>query len=164
MIFWWSLPAHDWQSLNISSLTGKKIKSSVLNWRAGTAEHLAAQGEDNSLLVFWSTTPPSWQVVNVSEITGEFIGGVASAYQVSEEGETSELLSARGLDNSLLLFWYKPSMDWQSMNITEITGETITLNPEACDCSFGVSIVEHFAAEASNNRLLVFWEIQNREF
>jgi M6 family metalloprotease-like protein len=155
-VFWWS-PGHDWQVINISQLTERKILGPVTSWLAGTAEHLAGQGEDNSLLVFWWTSSTNWQVVNVSNITGEYIDGIPSAYQLIEEGRNSELLSAKSPNNSLQLFWYTPSLDWQSINISDITDQLVISDPQSWVVPSGPSMIEHFAAEADNNRLLVLW-------
>ena len=78
--------------------------------------------------------------------------------QLADAQENVELLGAKNPSNSLLLYWWKPSLDWQAMNISEITGEQIISTPQAWIVPSGTSsIVEHFAAESNNNRLLVFW-------
>ncbi len=160
-VFWWS-PAHDWQVVNISQLTGQRVASPVTSWqtRDGTrnVEHLAGQAPDGSLLVFWWAPTTNWQVVNVSQITAQTIsGGPPTGYQLADGQENVELLGATAPDGSLLLYWWKPSLDWQVMNLSEITGERIRSVPEAWLTPDGTSLVEHLAARGESDRLLVFW-------
>ena len=120
-VFWWS-PAHDWQALNVSSIAGGAVDGRTVSWLAGGVEHVAAHGSGNQLFVYWWTPATNWRLVDVTAITGVSIAEVSAAYQVSETGANVELLSARGVDNALLRFWWRPNRDWQAQNLTLATG------------------------------------------
>jgi hypothetical protein len=154
LVFYWS-PRQDWTVVNVTNITGQRIASPVTSWVTGNVEHLAGKGPDNSLLVFWWTPATNWQVVNVTNITGENVDSNPTVYQLADAQENVELLGAKNPSNSLLLYWWKPSLDWQAMNISEITGEQIISTPQAWIVPSGTSsIVEHFAAESNNNRFI----------
>lgn len=155
-VFWWTL-ARDWQVVNVSQITLQKVSGPVTSWLAGNVEHLAGPGPDNSLQVFWWTPATNWRAVNVSAIAGEKVVEAPTIYQLSEGGENVELLGAKSLDGSLLLYWWKPTLDWQAMNLSEITGRKIVSAPRAWLTGSGAQTVEHLAAEGENQSLLVFW-------
>ena len=56
MYYWWK-PVTDWQVSDLSKVTGRRIYSDPEGWETTSGgqivEHLAAQGDDYSLLVFW---------------------------------------------------------------------------------------------------------------
>jgi hypothetical protein len=158
LVFGWSPtdPGH-WGVVNVSQNTGQQIAGEVAAWVVGSVEHLAGRASNGDLLVFgWSPTDPGhWGVVNVSQITGRKVATRPTAYKVWEANgnqECVEVLSAMGIDNSLLLFWWSPSHDWQVIDLSYATGQDIAAAP----CSW-LTGVEHIATHDANDRLLVFW-------
>jgi hypothetical protein len=129
-VFWWS-PRNDWQVHDVSARTGRTVASSLESWVTGNVEHLAGQAPDGSLLVFWWTPRTDWRVVNATDITGEPVAGRPAAYQLQAGSETEECLAARNPDSSLMLCWWKPSLDWQALYLSEATGADILAPPAA---------------------------------
>ena len=156
-VFWWS-PAHDWQALNVSGIAGGAVKGRTVSWIAGGVEHVAAHGSNNQLFVYWWTPATNWRLVDVTAITGVSIAEVSAAYQVAETGATVELLSARGVDNALLRFWWRPNRDWQVQNLTLATGGSVSSGPTAWVTPSGSSHVEHAAAATPQQSLIVVWD------
>jgi M6 family metalloprotease-like protein len=168
LVFWWS-SAHDWQAVNVSNKTSRKVSGSsevqisgpVTAWQTQdepyNVEHLAGRGTDGSLLVFWWSPQSDWQCVDVSSITGEGIGGTPASYQLTDGSEHVELLAAPSQNSTLLLHWWRPSLDWQVLDLSAATGQTILSNPEAWLTPDGPNLIEHLAAQGPNNDLLVFW-------
>ena len=156
-VFWWS-PAHDWQALNVSSIAGGAVTGRTVSWLAGGVEHVAAHGSNNELFVYWWTPATNWRRVDVTAITGISIAEVAAAYQVTETGANVELLSARGVDNSLLRFWWRPDRDWQAQNLTLATGAAVSSGPTAWLAPSGSTLIEHAAAATPQQSLVVVWD------
>jgi hypothetical protein len=85
LVFWWS-PQHDWQAVNVSAKTGRKIVGAPVSWvtpdgAGGKVEHLGARGVNNELLVFYWTPAHDWQVVDVTAKTGRTVAGDVTAWQ-----------------------------------------------------------------------------------
>jgi M6 family metalloprotease-like protein len=156
VVFWWS-PARNWQVVDVSGITGQNIAGPVTSWVTGNVEHLGGQAPDGSLAVFWWTPATNWQVVNVSGLTGRQIRGVPTVYQLPDGQENAEVLGARDADGSLVQFWWKPSLDWQALNVTEATGRTVASDPVSWVVPSGADSIEHFAATTGQDALLVFW-------
>ncbi len=114
LVFWWS-PKHDWQSVNVSQITGHKIASPVTSWQTPNGpynvEHLAGMSPTGDLLVFWWSPKHDWQSVNVSGTAGEPAVLKPASYQLPDGQENVEVLCSKNPLNSLLLFWWKPSLD-----------------------------------------------------
>src|SRR5699024_5205524 len=71
-----------------------------------------------------------------------------------------EILGSLTPDNSLVLFWWSNSHDWQSINISEMTGKKILSNPDSWNVIDGDRNIEHFAAVDLDNDLIVFWDFE----
>ncbi|TLD42028.1 MAG: hypothetical protein JETT_1737 [Candidatus Jettenia ecosi] len=162
LVFYWS-PRADWQFVNVTEKTGQKIVGPVTSWQTRdgryTVEHLAGQSQNGDLLVFYWSPRADWQFVNVTShvADGKVANGVPTVYQLADGNENVELLGTRSPSGSLLLYWWKPSRDWQAVNLSEITGRTISADPASWLTTDGDSVVEHFAAPDQNGHLLVFW-------
>jgi M6 family metalloprotease-like protein len=156
-VFWWS-PAHDWQALNVSSIAGGTVSGRPISWMTGNVEHVAVHGQNNSLFVYWWTPSTNWRLVDVTAITGIQIAQVCAVYQLSDAGENVEVLSARGLDGSLLQFWWKPSRDWQSFNVSHATGAIWESDSTAWITPSGNRLIEHVAAVTPQDHLLLAWD------
>jgi hypothetical protein len=57
LLYYWWKPGFDWQMADLSKLTGRKVHSDPEAWTTPSGdhvvEHLACEGDRNSLLVFW---------------------------------------------------------------------------------------------------------------
>ncbi len=160
LVFFWS-PQQDWQAVNVSQITGQKIAGPVTSWQTydgpDNVEHLAGMSPSGDLLVFFWSPSRDWTAINVTQITGEKIDGAPTAYQMRDGRENVELLGAANADGALLLFWWKPSRDWQALNLSDIADQKLNSSPEAWLTGSGNQTVEHLAAEGKNKSLLVFW-------
>lgn len=123
LIVFWRKTSGNWGSVNVTAITGKHIDGPVTSWVTQngpyTVEHLAGRGTAGELLVFWWSPQHDWQVVNVSRIACGKIEGMPADYRITEGGERVEMLASRGPDRRLLLHWWRPSTDWQMLNVTK---------------------------------------------
>jgi M6 family metalloprotease-like protein len=156
-VFWWS-PAHDWQAINVSAIAGGTAAGRTVSWLAGTVEHVAVRGSQDELFVYWWTPATNWQRVDVTAITGIPIKEVSGVYQLGEAGENSEILVARGVDDALLRFWWRPSRDWQSQNLSHATGVDTAVGPATWQTPNGTAIIEHAAAVTARRSLVVVYD------
>jgi M6 family metalloprotease-like protein len=152
IVFSWS-PAHDWQAVNVTRQNGVYFVGNVASWMTGAVQHLAGQSTIGSLLTLWRTGTGNWSVVNVSHITGENVAGEPTIYQMADGTENVEILGSRNAQSQLIVSWWKPSRDWQALNLSEITGHNIASVPTGWVTP---NKVEHYAATTSASRLLVF--------
>jgi M6 family metalloprotease-like protein len=147
-----------WRMTNVSEQTGRKIVGGVEHWVTGSGsarvEHLAGQSPTGDLLVFWRSTENRWRSVNATGTTGEKVSGTPNAYQVKDGDATVEVLGVRNPAGELLLHWWRSTRDWQSLNVSEITGRMVASDATAWVTPNGV---EHLAAPNADGRLLVFW-------
>ena len=157
IVFWWS-PQHDWQALNVSAKTGRKVSGSPTSWltpdgAGGTVEHLAAVGAHRELLVFWWTPKSDWQVVDVTSKTGKTVVGDVTDW-ISHNGPMLvEHLAGSAPDGTLQVFWWSPAHDWQAISPTAIAGGSAHGKP----VSWLTGNVEHVAVRGNDNHLLVYW-------
>lgn len=157
LVFWWS-PTHDWQVINASAIAGGTAYGRPVSWVTGKVEHVAARGSDNELFVYWWTPETNWRVVNVRAITGVPVADVSAVYQIADDGENVEVLSARGLDGSLLQYWWRPGRDWQVRNLSRATGVVAASDPTTWITPTANGIVEHVAVTTPQGSLLVLWD------
>ena len=161
-VFWWS-PAHDWQAIDVSAITGHRIAGSPTSWVTPSAghlvEHLGARSPDGSLLVFYWTPSTNWQVVNASDHHRPENRRRRHRVQLPDGTENVELLGARATDGSLVLHWWKPSRDWQSVNWSDAVGprHLVASDPAAWVTPDGRRTIEHFAAAGVDGSLLVYY-------
>jgi M6 family metalloprotease-like protein len=152
-VFSWS-PAHDWQAVNVTRQNGVYFVGNVSSWMTGMVQHLAGQSTIGSLLTLWRSGAGNWNVVNVSQITGENVTGEPTIYQMADGAENVEILGSKNAQGQLIVSWWKPSRDWQALNLSEIAGQNIASAPTGWVTP---NKVEHYAATTSASRLLVFY-------
>jgi M6 family metalloprotease-like protein len=99
LLLFWRNTTLDWQSLNVSSATGRKIVSSPCIWQSadGSVTHLAAQGADGALLLFSVAR-------SLREVTDALSAPFAS------------MAPARGKTGKLLVIFWMPT----GMPLTEL--------------------------------------------
>jgi M6 family metalloprotease-like protein len=156
-VFWWS-PAHDWQALDVSRIAGGSAAGRTVSWLAGDVEHVAVRGANDQLFVYWWTPATNWRLVDVTAITGISVTEVSDAYQLPETGAQVELLAARGTDDTLLRFWWRPDRDWQAQNLSHATGTSAYVAPTAWLTPTGRDTIEHFATVSTRNALIVVYD------
>ncbi|MDP9175382.1 MAG: hypothetical protein M3O30_16190 [Planctomycetota bacterium] len=161
MVFWWS-PQQDWQAVNVSQITGQKIRSSVTSWQTPNGpdlvEHLAGMSTNGDLLVFWWSSQHNWQAVNVSQITGQKIAAQPTSWQTVNGQYNVEHLAAMSPTGDLIVFWWSPQHDWQAINVTQRTaGPKITGVPTSWQTKQGAYLYEYVACESPDNSLVIFW-------
>jgi M6 family metalloprotease-like protein len=151
------LPNGTFRNMSPSSRMASNIQVGLVAWQTGPIDHVAVPRLDGTLSVFYATTgTTSWRVVDVTRITDQRVQGASSAYQLRDGTENVEILGSRDTDGKLLLHWWKPSRDWQSVNLSEITGHDVSAPPAGWLTKDGDRVVEHLAAAGTGQQLLVF--------
>ena len=101
--------------VDVTGITGQPIIGPVTSWQTPNGpynvEHLAGMSPTGDLLVFWWSPKHDWQSVNVSGTAGEPAVLKPASYQLPDGQENVEVLCSKNPLNSLLLFWWKPSLD-----------------------------------------------------
>jgi hypothetical protein len=160
LVFWWS-PAHDWQVVDVTAITGRTIEGPLTSWQTPNGpynvEHLAAADAAGHLLVFWWSPAHDWQVVDVTAKTGRTVAGGVSSWQTPNGPEIVEHLAARDAAGHLLVFYWAPSHDWRVVDVSAITGAVVIGTPTSWQTPNGPFNVEHLAARSPIDDLLVFW-------
>jgi len=119
---------------------------------------LAGVRSNGGLFVLWRHNTESWRFVDVTNITGERIEERPASYQLADGEENVELLGGRSSDGHTIVYWWKPSRDWQAIDLTDINCQTITTPPEAWLTDSGAGRVsEHLAAIDSRGNLVIFY-------
>lgn len=155
--FWWS-PAHDWQAIDVSAIAGGSAAGAAISWLTGTVEHVAVRGSAGELIVYWWTPAANWRSADVTAITGRSIAEVSGVYQLAETGQNAEIVMARGTDDALLRFWWRPDRDWQVQNLSHATGIASSVAPSAWQTPNGVAIIEHVAAVTAAQSLVIVYD------
>ena len=159
LVFSWH-SGSDWEVMNVSAATGYKITGPVASWITASdgvpVEHLAARATNDDLLVFFRWAGGAWGVADVTSITGQKVGGEPEGWKVIASGsETAEKVAIPAGDGSLLLFTYLPSTDWQVINLTTLTGQSVA---SPADVWFDpIALYEKLAARAPNGDLVIFY-------
>ena len=160
VVFWWS-PAHDWQVVDVTAITGRTIAGPLTSWQTPNGpfnvEHLAAVDAAGHLLVFWWSPAHDWQVVDVTAKTGRTVTGGVTSWQTPNGPELVEHLAAHDAAGHLLVFYWAPSHDWRVVDVTAITGAVVAGTPTSWQTPNGPFNVEHLAAHSPAGDLMVFW-------
>lgn len=157
MVFWWS-PAADWQSIDVTSITGVRAASAQAAWQTLSGrynvEHLACATPENELAVFWWSPLHDWQAINASDISGEGLSGRPAQYRSSSLA--AELLVGKDTDGHLTAYWWTPERDWQGLDITRIAGPAIFSDPVGWLAVERAVRKERIAAVGPDGELLIF--------
>jgi hypothetical protein len=160
IVLWWS-PQHDWQSVNVTQITGQKIAGPPTSWQSPNGpyfvEHLAAMSPGGDLVVFWWSSQHDWKALNVSQKTGQKIAGALTSWKTTNGPYLVEHLAAMSPNGDLVTFWWSSQHDWQSVNISRKTGQKIAGPLTSWQMPNGPYLVEHLAAMSPQNDLLTFW-------
>ncbi|MFQ5858339.1 MAG: DNRLRE domain-containing protein, partial [Anaerolineae bacterium] len=135
-------PATSWTTLNGNVLV----------------EGLAAADQNGKLIMFYWYPGSDWKAVNITEKTGRTIAVERPEYWLfTDTAGPFEKLAAPAPNGDLLVFAWRAETDWQATNLSSLTGKKITGPVTAWVTPFGSDHVEHLAARATNNDLLVFY-------
>lgn len=135
-------PATSWSTLNGNILV----------------EGLAAADQDGKLIMFYWYPGSDWKAVNITEKTGQTIAVERPEYWLfTDTTGPFEKLAAPAPNGDLLVFAWRAETDWQATNLSSLTGKKITGPVTAWVTPFGSDYVEHLAARATNDDLLVFY-------
>jgi len=135
-------PATSWATLNDNVLV----------------EHLAAADQNGKLILFYWYPGSDWKAVDISEQTGATVAiERPESWVITDTVGIVEKLAAPAPNGNLLVFsWYSGS-DWQVNNLSTATGRKVSGPVSAWVTPFGGQHVEHLAARATNDDLLVFY-------
>lgn len=129
LVVFFRSPVIDWSVVNVTALTGQSVAGSVTSWQAQSGpylvEYLAGPSPTGDLLVFFWSPQADWQVINVTELTGQKVVGPFTSWQAQEGANTVEYLAGASPTGELLVFSRSPNADWQVVNVTESTGQSI---------------------------------------
>jgi M6 family metalloprotease-like protein len=160
LVFFWS-PQHDWQVVNVSQITGRRVASDLTSWQTKNGrfivEHLAGMSPEGDLLVFWWSPQHDWQAANVSQIAGRRIAGPVTSWQTPDGPNNVEHLAGRSPEGNLLVFFWSPQHDWQVVDVSAKTGIRIASEVASWVTPDGPQLVEHLAAHDAKGALHVFW-------
>ena len=151
-VFWWA-PSHDWRAQSVL----QRSPAGVTSWLVGKVEHLAGARRDGTLVVLWRHGGRRWKTVDVTARMGERIAGRPAAYQVRDGSENVELLGARSASGHLILHWWKPSRDWQALDLTDVAGYRTMTPPAAWLSKSGSRTVEHLTLQDVDGRLRIVY-------
>ncbi len=155
VVFSWT-PATDWQA----QVTEHRAVDGVSAWVTDeNVEHLSGIRADGTVYVLWRRNTLSWNVVDITQITSQLAHHTSPApYQLRDGNEMVELLGAVGPDGHALLHWWKPSRDWQALDLTDLTGHRINTKPAVWITSAGGGrLSEHLAAVDTAGNVRVFY-------
>ncbi len=159
LVFWWS-PLRDWQAVNVSQKTGRRVTGPLTSWQARrgsqNAELLAGRGSRGELLVFTWTREDDWRATTLSAATGRRIDGRPTSWTTGSWLLQAEHLAARSSTGDLLVF-DSGTLGWRTTNVSQKTGRKIAGGVENWTTGSGTSRVEHLAAQSPSGDLLVFW-------
>ena len=166
LVVFWKTSNQDWQAVNVSAIAGGGSITGArpVSWIDFQTGYVAVCGLNQRLFVFRDGFGGTWDLVDVTEITGVKIAEVYTVYQLDDQGMVT-VLSARGIDGSLLQFWYDrtvghhPSEHWQVFNYSKATGASWTSRSTAwVTRTAGGQPMEHIAAVTSQRHLLMAWD------
>ena len=166
LVVFWKSSNLDWEAVNVTAIAGggSITGSRPVSWIDFQTGYVAACGQNQRLLVYREGFGGTWALVDVTAITGVKIAEVYTVYQLDDEGMVT-ILSARGIDGSLLQFWYDrrighhPFQHWQVFNYSQAAGASwISRSTAWLTHSAGGQPIEHIAAVTPQSHLLMAWD------
>ena len=165
------LPSTDWHVTNLTAITGQSVAGPADVWFDPIAlyEKLAARAPNGDLVIFYyDQIDLTWQVTNVTSVTGQRIAGPVASWRTKNGATWYEHVTAAGPNQHLYVF-YKPTGGvWQVVDVTNLTGTTISQRPTAWVAPVGTTDVERVAAPSFDGRLYAFsfdpsndWSVAN---
>lgn len=161
LVFYWA-PAHDWQVIDVTAITGGRAASQATSWQTPNGpynvEHLAATGPDGHLRVYYWAPTHNWRVIDVTAKTGVQTNGAIESWQTRTcKPVNFEHLAANDLSGHLRIFVWSPENDWYVTDVTALVNSQLSTAVTTWQTKNGPYNVEHLAAPDANGRLLVFY-------
>lgn len=157
----WKSGGGDWNAVNVSKITGTETIGRMAAWvtqnGAYKVEHLGGRTPEGDVIVFWWSPLHDWQAVNVTDKTGKNANTDLVAWQTKNGRQTVEHLAGADEEQSLIVFWWSSSHDWQAMDLTAITNVRAVSASAAWQVATSQYQVEHLACEKPDGALAVFW-------
>lgn len=165
LVVFWKSSSQDWQAVNVSAIAGGGPITGArpVSWVDFRTGYVAVCGQNQRLLVYRAGFGGNWDFVDVTEITGIKIAEVYTVYQLDEVAWVT-ILSARGIDGSLLQFWHnrridhQPFQDWQVFNYSQASGARWASSSTAWVYTETNPYREHIAAVTLQRHLLMAWD------
>lgn len=156
------MPSTNWQATNLTQLTSQKVSGPATDWLDPVVKHekLAAPAPNGDLVVFsYDPIEGRWHVTNITSITGVRVGGPATNWITPDGSDWVEHVAAPGQNQHLYVFYKATGGTWRVVDVTNITGKTVTHTPTSWVTPNGPVLVEHLAAPNWDGRLYLFyWE------
>jgi hypothetical protein len=104
-------------------------------------------------------TLSSLELVDVTAITGQSVAGPLTSWQTADGPYLVEHLAGVDSVGNVWVFFWSPRADWQAVNVSEITAQTLTPGTQLTSWQTpdGPYNVEHLAGVDSNGNLFVFF-------
>jgi hypothetical protein len=166
IVFFWS-PQHDWQAVDVSSVSGQKLLpgTSLCRWQTPNGpfnvEHVAGVSAAGDLIVFFWSPQHDWQAVNVSLISGGRLqaGAPVTAWQTPNGPFNVEHVAGVDPMGDLIVFFWSPQHDWQAVDASGVAGVKLSLGTAVTSWQTpdGPLNVEHVAGVSDTGDLQVFF-------
>jgi len=135
----------------------ERFPSGAVAWTTGPVEHLAAARADGTVVVLWRSGTFDWHTVDVTSITGERGSGRPAYYTLRDGSEHVDVLAMRSSTGHIVQFWWKPSRDWQALDLTAISGVSATADLEAWLTTSGSRVIEHLATVRPDGHISIVY-------
>lgn len=158
LVFWWSR-LRDWQVVDVSAKTGRRIGSPVASWQVRTnvlTEYLAGAAADGRVTVFSWAPGRDWQAQLLSERLSE--GPTAWT-----TGSVEHLAGARS-DGTLVVLWRNGGSAWNTVDVSRITGEKVQGRPAVYQLRDGAENVEILGSRSRTGHLVESWWKPSRDW
>src|SRR5205814_1751101 len=110
----------------------------------------------NVIVFFWSAAH-DWQAVDVTAITGQKVATALTSWQTPNGPLLVEHLAGVNAAGRVLVFVWSPAHDWQAIDVTAVTGQTIQGALTSWQTPNGPFNVEHLAGVSASGHVLTFW-------
>ncbi|MBI4517761.1 MAG: hypothetical protein HY699_18300 [Deltaproteobacteria bacterium] len=152
-------PSTDWVAQDLSAATHQYVSGPASMWFDPVAhyEKFAVQAVNGDIVIFSrDAIDGGWAVVNVSAQAGLRAGPLVN-WQTTDGATWYEHLAATGAGEHLFAFHRAIGSSWQAVDVSDLTGRTVTQPPTAWTAPEGQLTIEHLAAPAANGQLQVFY-------
>jgi hypothetical protein len=150
----------DWHVVDVTAVTGQTIQGPLTSWQTASGpynvEHLAGINSAGDVIVFWWSPAHDWQFTNVSTKTGQQINTPLTSWQTPNGPDIVEHLAGVNSSGDVIVFWWSPKHDWQSVNVSVATGQQVATALTNWQTPNGPFLVEHLAGVSAAGRVLVF--------
>ncbi|HEX3532212.1 MAG TPA: hypothetical protein VH988_34560 [Thermoanaerobaculia bacterium] len=153
----------DWQVVDVTAKTGQVIQGPLTSWQTPNGpfnvEHLAGVTPAGDVIVFVWSPAHDWQAINVSQKTGNRLqnGLALTSWQTPNGPLNVEHLAGVDAAGHVIVFYWSPAHDWQSVDVTAKTGQQSTTALTSWQTPNGPLNVEHLAGVNPAGHVIVFY-------